>query len=198
MNKFLIIFFIVFGSTALLQAQKYFLTLHQSDASCDGYSIQDSIGNDIVLLPQVKQALECPSVINLRNNILITYINNELVWYNITLKKLQTLAKLYPDVDGVSNPVWSPNGKMVMFTIINQQKKYGYKEFVRIMVLGVDENGKVTLKKKYDRPVHFSCGSICTSSPETDFKFKDDNSIEYRRHELIDDRPGEWETIQLK
>lgn len=178
--------------------QNYLLHEVPGDASCTSYYITDIDLNPIKVTEEVQKNLQCPSVLSIHKNGLIMYANDRLLWYNIQTKQMSVLVSLYRDIDGVSDVTWSPDGKKMMFAIINQQRKYGYKEFVRIMVLEVNENGKVSSKRKFDRPVNYSCGSICSSFPGDDFRFIDDNTIEYRRHELIDDRPGIWETISLK
>ncbi len=198
MKRFAVIIYFVLIVFIPISAQNFILHSVPDDASCFSYYITDVNQNRVSLPENIQKKLECTSVASIHDNGLVFYSKNQLQWYNITTQKTTSWVRLNNDIDGVSNPIWCPNGKKVMFTVINQQKKYGYKEPVRIIVLGVNENGKVTSKQQFDRPVNFVCGSLCSSFPEEDFRFIGDNTIAYKRHELISDRLAEWETIEIK
>jgi len=66
------------------------------------------------------------------------------------------------------------------------------------LILDLDSNFRVTGKHKFDRPVNFICGSICSSDAGIDFRFIDENNFEYIRNMNIDYRPGEKGYIFVK
>lgn len=181
-----------------LSAQNYFLNEKEGDASCISYYVTDEKDNLVKLPDNIQKNLDCPSVIDLKGSVLIMYADNNLLWYDIVTQQTSTLVKLYPDIDGVSNPAWSPDGKHLMFVIINQQKTHGYKQWGRVVILGVDGAGKVTSKKKMDVSINFTCGSVCTSTPEDDFGFTSNTEYRLRRHFSLDHNAGDWEYFNLK
>ncbi len=180
-----------------LKAQpKYQLVELREYASCTDFELQKD--NVPVQVPErVKTGLQCPSVLDLHNNRFLTFLeSNEIMQYDLLKDTLYRLFGLYADIDGISNPAWSCRGKM-LFVIINQAQTHNYKSFARLIVINV-KHGKVIEKRKFDRPVHFFCASICSAIPESDFKFINENTIAYRRHRNIEKCPGEWKKISLK
>ncbi len=194
MKRIIFISSFVFFSFAVLHAQKnieYSLRIVNTEASCTNYEVVDGSGNKVVLPEEVQSSLLCPSLLNLKGDTLCFRDNNEICIYLISSKKTYSLFEVFPDIDGVSGPVWSPNGQRVAFVVINQERKHDYTDFCRIIVLELDRNATVVAKYKFDRPVSFVCGSICSSLAGTDFRFIDNNNLEYIRNENIEKRPGE-------
>jgi hypothetical protein len=199
--KAAVTFIILLGfAIQYVSAQKYFLKQMEdhSSGSCIAYEVVDSNQKRVKFTSEITNALKCPSVIGLKDDILITYSKNNLLWYNINTGRKMILEQPYKNVDGIGNPCWSPDGTMVMFAIIDQEKRNGFTEFCRLLIFETDNTGKMIRKQEFDRPVNFTCGSICFAQPGLDYRFKDNRTIEYLRHTLIEDRPGEWETIELK
>ncbi|MBN2891757.1 MAG: hypothetical protein JXL97_07810 [Bacteroidales bacterium] len=176
-------------------SQEYKIIQTNEYGSCADYAIYQKVD-----LPEtIKQALECPPWVDIQGDFLTTVNENEVLMYNFNTKQLLSLFSLYDDIDGISAPAWSPEKDKIMFVIINQNMTHNYKAFARIIVLTFDENyNKIILKEKFDRPVNFSCGSICSSMPGEDFYFVDNSTIEFVRNENIEERPGVKEKIILQ
>lgn len=190
-----IIFLLLIGISAI-HAQYKFVE-KDTDASCIKYKIVDQNNKEVALPKKIMEILSCPSVAELHQNLLTYQDGIAIKQYNLDTKKEVVLFKVYHDIDGVSDPVWSDDHSKMMFVIINQEKRYGYKDMCRILVLEIS-NGQILKKWKYDRPVNFSCGSLCSSSGYDDFMFIDTKTIKYKRNINIEDRPGEFETIILE
>ncbi len=162
-----------------LSAQEsYSLQEVQAEASCTDYIIISSDGQEIELIPEVSTALKCPAVASIYKNYLVYISDLDVKLYDIEKQKTRTLFSIYEDIDGISNPAWSPDGTKMAFVIINQQLLHDYEDICRIVVLTM-KNGKVDKMQKFDRPVMFSCGSICTSVPGQDFWFENNELIIY-------------------
>jgi hypothetical protein len=173
---------LIFSLSFQLSAQaKYKLVEKDAVASCFSFDIVDENNKQVKLPDKFKDVLDCPAMIDIHGSIL-TYEYNGVRQYNIDKGIDMLLFHNYDDIDGCSGPAWSEDGSKVMFVIINQQMKHDYKAMCRIIVLTLDENGSVLKKRKFDRNVHFFCGSICASIPGEDFYFKDQNTIVYREH----------------
>lgn len=182
--------------------QKYFLkeTPAQQDASCTAYHITDASGKKIPLPENIQEALQCPSLVQLEKDILTFRDFDTIKQLHLNTRKLIPLFIAPAEADGVSGPVWSPDKQQLLFVIINQQKKAGYTETCRLLLLSLGKNKQVIKKQKFDRPVNFLCGSICTAEPGTDFMFHNKGkTIRYKRNENLDaeERPGVYETITL-
>jgi hypothetical protein len=173
--------FISLGMRLHAQEYRFELAAEQSGASCTAYTVVDGKGKPVTLPQRVRDFLQCPAYLSIYKGIL-TYTDGD------TVKncRLQTGAEqalfVMPDsVDGVSGPAWGPGADRLMFVIINQEKRHGYTESCRIIHLQLRPNGTVKQKLKYDRPVHFSCGSICTAEAGKDFMYlKNGRIIRYK------------------
>jgi len=166
------------------------------DASCFSYDLIDTDGNPVKLPEKFKEVLDCPSLIEIHSNIL-TYEFEGVRQYNIKTGVDNLLFTNYDDIDGCSGPVWSEDESKVMFVVINQQMTHNYAAMCRIIVLTLDDEGKVIEKLKFDRNVHFSCGSMCYSVPGEDFYFINNSQIAYREH-TFEHENFEVKEIKLK
>jgi len=192
MKNLIIVIFILALTNSF--SQEYRIIQTKEYASCADYAIYQKVA-----LPEIIfNALECPPWVDIQDNLLTVVFGNDVLMYNFQTKIYSTLFTMFDEMDGMSAPAWSPDKKKQMFVIINQQRKHGYEAFARIIVLSFDEKYEVISKEKFDRPVNFYCASICTSTPNEDFYFIDNNTIGYKRHENIEERPAEKETIKLK
>jgi len=165
-------------------------------ASCTDFVVHDASGAFVSLPPDASEALKCPAVLDLHGAYL-TYMHQ----WKITRLDLKTLARVelfsvFPDPDGVEGPRWSPDGRSMLFRIVDQQKRNGYKESSRLIVVTV-RDGEIVAKRKFDRFVNFQCGSTCGSIHDDDFGFRDDDTLFYRRHWASPERPGEIDEIEL-
>ncbi len=183
---------IIFGFIAYSQEYKIIQT--NEYASCADYDIYKKVE----LPEKITEALECPPWVDIQGNYLTILSGLEIIMYNFENQEVKSLFKIYDDIDGISAPEWSKDKTKIMFVIINQNLNHGYKEFARIIVLSFDDEYKIKDKEKFDRPVNFFCGSICTSMPGEDFYFIDNQTIEYKRHNEIEENPGKKEQIKLK
>lgn len=184
-----LIFFTCQGQTAT-----YTLAERSATASCFNYSILDKNKKNVSLPVHISDALRCATIVDLRESLLTFMIDETIIVYDLNKQKESKLFTIYPDMDGISNPVWSADRSQVMFVIINQEKKHGYKDIARIISLTLDKNLNVQSKEKYDRPVNFICGSICSAEPYQDFNYTTKGII-YRRNINIEERPGELELL---
>lgn len=187
------------GINALSQ-QKYLLVEmpEQQDASCTAYRITDAAGKTIPLPGYIQAALECPALVQLEHNVLTFRDADTVKQLHFDNQKVVSLFVVPAGADGVSGPVWAPGKRQLLFLIVNQQKTGGYAETGRLLLLTLGKNKQVTGKRKFDRPVHYVCGSICTATPGTDFMFRNNGkTISYKRSEHLQERPGVYEHITL-
>ncbi len=198
-HKILLFCTLIFFSFIIHAQQTYHSYVIDEYASCAVYGIADNAGNAINLPQDVGKYLDCPPVISIYNSLLcyLNYDSLAIQIFDIENSNTHTLFTVYPDIDGISNPAWSPCGTKLCFVIINQQQLYGYTSICRLIVVTLNENYEVMNKQKFDRPVNFICGSICSSLSGDDFKFIDNNTIQYRRNINISERPGEYDLIRL-
>lgn len=166
-----------------IKPENYHLVKIDEGGSCLNYILLDKNNQEVDLPKEIKEALECPSVLDLQNNNLI-YWNNDVCLYNLKTKQRTILFTPFKDLDGISNPAWF-NSNQLALSVINQERKNGYKTSCRIITLKL-ENGQVVEKRKFDRNVNFSCGSICSNDPELDFGFLDESTLWYRQHLMAD------------
>lgn len=181
-----ILLFLLFGFSLSSFSQNYTLIEKDDEASCTNYEIVDSLDAEIKLPKMVASALLCPSVLSLHGNRLVYREHNEIMMYNLDKQSFSTLFSVYDDIDGISSPHWSEDGNQLLFVIVNQSRNHGYSEFCRIIYLELNEEGTVQDKRKFDRPVQFVCGSICSSEPGVDFMFSNEHIIRYKVHDAIE------------
>ncbi|MBD3639344.1 MAG: hypothetical protein HUJ25_18450 [Crocinitomicaceae bacterium] len=188
----------IFGTTftSMAQVEPFKLVSEPGDASCFYFNVQDAQGNRIKLPDHIQQALDCPYSVGLKGNFLTFVDDLKVKLYNLQDSSEQELFTLYNDIDGFSSPAWSDDGKEVLFVIVNQELKHNYKSMCRIIYLKLDEDGSILVKRKFDRPVNFSCGSICTAIPGEDFYFKG-NRIVYKLHWIESDGEDDYREIKL-
>jgi hypothetical protein len=178
MKKMILLLITVLIINVSMAQEEYSLQEISTEASCVDYMIISSDGLAVDVISEVKSALQCPSIASIYGNLFIYQWDLEIKIYNIETQTTTTLFTVYDDIDGVSNPAWSTDGTKLAFVIINQEMFHDYEDICRIVVLSM-KNGKVDEMQKFDRPVMFSCGSICTSIPGEDFYFSTDELLIY-------------------
>lgn len=182
----MIIITVITFSNLIFAQEKYKLVEKELYGSCGVYKIIDKQGDELKLPPKFKEVLDCPAMINITDNILTYEYKNSICLYNLEKKTDVTLFINHNDIDACCGPVWSEDRNKVMFVIINQEKKHNYKAMCRIIVLTIDENNNVLKKQKFDRNVNFVCGNNCYSSPDLDYWFVNNSTIEFKLHEAFD------------
>lgn len=196
----------ILGTTSAGDAPTYALKPDGGEASCTAHKVLRD-GQPLTGLPaELKDALGCAMAMSLNGNRLIfmgsadTDQNRAVRMINLDNRKVISLFSVYPFVSGsggISVPVWSDDGRHVLFHMVNQERSHGYTAFGRLIVVRVDGD-TATVLRKFDRPVMYECGNTCSGEARTDYGFKDNRTIMYRRHEVIEDRPGVVETIAFE
>lgn len=163
----------------------------------DIYIIIDKEGKPIQLPLEIEKALISPTLCDITpsNKFLIysSYQKNiNIKSYNFEKGEINFLMSLYKDLDGTSGIIWDETGNKMAFVNINQEE---YPQMCKIFVLEIKE-GSLVDKQKFDAPVFFHCGASCYPEMQH-FKFINNKTIQYKRHEMIDERPGEIETITI-
>lgn len=159
------------------------------------FCIVDKEGAQVDLPQEIQESLISPIIHSFTtdNQFLIYEKEAQLKSYNFETKATNYLMALFPDSEGGSNLTWSKTGNRCAFININQNK---YSQMCKIFVLDI-EDGKLTKKQKFDAPVMFHCGGLCYPNTN-EFKFIGENKIQYYRHEMIENRPGEIDVIELQ
>lgn len=165
-----------------------------SYASCWTYKVVDAQGQTVSLPKAFVDALDCPYVISVRGAVLTISVGLDIRQVDLKSKQERTLFTVYKDNEGVSGPVFSPDGRRVAFVVIDQMKRHGQKASGRIIV--VDAQTSPPSLRKFDRSLHFECGSSCFSVAKRDFGFKDSNTLFYRKHEMGPE-PGQEVEVPL-
>ena len=167
-----------------------------SYASCSVYQVQDSADQEVALPAAVRDALDCPLVAGVHGQVLIYLQGMKMMRRDLITGEERVLFELYPDMDGVSGPIWSPDGQIAAFLIINQEKTHGYTALTRVIAVSVIEDP--IRKVKFDRPVEFECGSTCGLMSRESLRFTDDTTLRYRVHPIaLPERAGETEDLDL-
>ncbi len=161
------------------------------------YVIIDNKGNQLQLPEEIQKALFSPTLYDITpdNKYLIYSCYNkniEIKSYNFESGNTEYLMSLYKDNDGTSGIIWNETGDKMAFVNVNQEE---YPQMCKIFVLEI-KDGSVIDKQKFDAPVFFHCGASCYPEMQH-FKFINNKTIQYKRHEMIDERPGEIETITI-
>lgn len=194
-------FFLLLLSLFLIQCKtvnQFKLVESVGDASCSSYHVEDIDSQMIELPKNVIKALDCPSLLALEGATLFFLDGNVIKRYDLERQNETVLYKTRGEMDGYSNPLWSKDKKALVFVLINQNRNYGFKESGRLVKIIFSENGNILLTSTADLPIHYVCGSMCSSEPKSDFKFTSGNKVKYRRNENIEERPGEWEQVVWK
>ena len=173
--------------------KQYSLVQNSSYASCFVYEIHDLNGNVLDLPDEIKNALDCPMILEMdqRGEFLIYEVDNTIFAYNFFRKEKIPIYSLPEDLDGVSSIAWNPSYTKFAFVMINQEL---FPETTKIVVIDWDKDklkskinnfelnkfdGEVFPKSIFDKKIRFSCGSICTSVVGEDFWFLDNDMIKY-------------------
>jgi len=179
------------------EKQPYRLVEEDAGASCFNYSVIDEKEKTVKLPKHIRNGLECPYSIGLNGNFL-TYVDDLRVkLYNLETKEDFLLFTLYDDIDGFSAPAWSNDGIQLAFVVVNQEQNHGYTSFCRIIYCELNMDGSLLKKRKFDRPVNYECGSICTSDPGSDFMFEPSGQLIYKHHLMYTDGDELWEVLEL-
>lgn len=158
------------------------LIANPSGGSCFTYELQDANKEKVELNEELLKAFDCPSMIDLHEGRLLTYqIKNDIFLLDLKEGVKRKLITLYEGVDGISNPAWN-SAEQLLFVVINQEKVGDYKTTTRLISIDIAEEG--LKKRKFDRTINFSCGSICSAQPGLDFGFLDEATLWYKRHEM--------------
>ncbi len=165
-------------------------------ASCTDHHVVDTHGTPIPLPPDAIEALICPVTVDIRGNRLTYVHRGKVVQLDLVTYQRVELFSLFPEYEGLEGPRWSPDGRSMVFRVVDQQRRNGYTESSRLIVVTV-EDGRVTAKRKFDRFVNFVCGSTCGSIHDDDFGFRDDDTVFYRRHWAATERPEAIDEIEL-
>jgi hypothetical protein len=193
-----VICLLLFLSCAAAAQERYSLYVKGDDgASCIIWGIRDLKNKEVSLPANIAQALQCPTIVHIRDTLLVYDDTSGVIMYNIVTGEHLFLFPIPIHCDGVSGPAWSPSLLKALFVIINQDRDEGFEAPCRILAVSFNHYGKLTGTIYYDRMLNYECGSVCGSEPGKDFYFVSDELIKYRRHEQIEDRPGEWEEIKL-
>lgn len=196
MKTILIVLLSLFG-IAGDQIPPFQLIQEDDGASCFRHTVQDSKGDEVKLPKRVKKGLDCPYSIGLHGVFLSYVVDLEVRLYNLEAQEDHLLFTLYDDIDGFSSPAWTKDGRKVAYIVINQEQNHGYKSFCRIVYCELKEDGALLKKRKFDRPVNFECGSICSAEPEVDFMFDEADQLIYRNHLMYTDGEEIWDPIEL-
>lgn len=163
-------------------------------ASCSTYHIEGQDGAVLKLPANISAALDCPGILSLEDDLLVFLDGDDIKLYDLNSRMEQTLYSCKGEMDGYSNPLWLSDKRSLLFVLINQQRKYGFKESGRIVRIDFTDKSNFSTQT-YDRSIHYVCGSMCNSEGGRDFKFDPNGKIQYRRNENITERPGVWEEI---
>ncbi len=164
------------------------------DASCFTYKILNSKNKEVSLPKYVKEGLDCPALLSLEENRFLYYWTDNVYRYDLNEKKNVKLFTPFKGIDGISNPVI--NGNLALFQIINQNGVGGYNDICRLLLLDLTYINDIK-KRKFDRPVNFSCGGICSGIPYEDFGIKNQETIWFKRNINYEENPGAIIEINL-
>ena len=93
-----------------------------NSASCWVYKVVDDKGQPVVLPKVFADALDCPSVISVRGNVLTINVGLTIRQVDLRSKQERTLFSVYEDNEGISGPIFSPDGRRMAFVVIDQLK----------------------------------------------------------------------------
>ena len=170
----------------------YNLVAYPGAASCSDYIVVDRQHNRIDLPENIEAALSCPSIFDIKDNVLTILDGNVVKLYYLDTKKEKTLFNYQEGLDGISGPAWSKDKSRIMFVLISQERKYDFKSNARMVILKLGPDGRVLKDWKADKPVNFSCASICSSTPYDDFDFGPNDIIKFRKNINMNDSEQEF------
>ena len=125
-----------------------------------------------------------------KGNYIAYFKNNKLYLADLKSNSINELMALYKDNKAVSQLKWWGGNKKLAFVNINTTR---YPDKTKLFLLTI-ENGRLKKKVKYDVAVEYKM--MGDGLANANFIFLGE-SIQYKRHELIDERPGEIETITI-
>lgn len=178
------------------------LVITKRYASCQDYALQGEGGKKIELPQSIQDALTCPVFIGLNQHQLVFLQKEEIKLYNLETKKEKSLMPVRDSLlkeSGISPPVWSLNGKRMAFVLPHVKRSMGPSTpssiLAYVIVMTFANNDQVKIQT-FDRPVNFVCGSICSSTPNEDYGFKDNDTFWYKRHWANPKRPNAIDEIK--
>lgn len=200
MKKIATSFLFFITTMSLSMAQGYELVKIEAEKTCPSYEIRKN-GKAVKLPEDIEEALECPPTIGFYGEKYLIYDNDEeaIVRYDVENDKKETIFSYPEDVDGISNPAWSPSKRYAAFIAINQEKTHGYALITKIIVIDMEAGMlNVNRKREYIFPVNFNCKKNCTAIVGEDFYFESDKVLVYKRNLKQKSKPGAMEKVELK
>jgi hypothetical protein len=200
MKKTFATFLLFFTITSFSMAQDYELVKLETEKTCPSYEIRKK-GKAVKLPEDIEEALECPPTIGFYDGKYLIYDNDEeaIMRYDVENDKKETIFTYPEDVDGISNPAWSPSKKYAAFIAINQEKTHGYSLITKIIVIDMQAGMlNINRKREYIFPVNFNCKKNCTAIVGEDFYFESDKVLVYKRSLKQKSKPGAMEKVELK
>ncbi|MFN0202105.1 MAG: hypothetical protein ACKVTZ_11330 [Bacteroidia bacterium] len=196
--NYLTCFFIVLSLQAIGQTTYKLVPMPTTEKTCPSYQLTKN-GTVLTLSEELEEAMDCPDVLDLHDNRYLIYDNGEeeIKKYDIETGKSETILKYPEDLDAVCGPIWSPDGKWIMFVAINEEKTFGYKEITRVILLDPNGFGALRKKKEFDVPVNYDCKKGCKAVIGKDFLFENATTIQYKRHLKAKVNAGKMEKIKL-
>lgn len=145
---------------------------------------------------EVEVQFDCPSVLTLAPDYSYLVFNdgNNLKSYSFYDQAIHTIVSFKPGSEGVSGIEWSPNNEKVLFVEVNQQK---HDSLTQLFVIDMQQ-GAAAKRKIMNLPVNFVCGSFCSSGAGKDFRFKNNQTIIFKRHWASEYKPEEEQSVELE
>lgn len=136
-------------------------------------------GKPMTLPDDLASSMQCPVTISLNRGRLVLLKGNDILLYRLKDGKRVRLFGVWPDINGLSAPLWSPDGRGVALVSVINNGPHAYKTDTRIIALRLNSRDKVVKKEKFDVPIHYGCGAICTTA-KNDVRYASNRKIVYR------------------